>query len=283
MMNILLFPNFRKKETLHALEQVLEWAMQSKAKLYLPEKTIKKLPSSVKGSFLPVPAEQKKAFFKKCDLLLSIGGDGTLLSAAPYSAEYGLPLAGINTGTLGFLSDILPEEIPEKLGRILSGDCLVEPRFTMQASWPKGNVPLAMNDIVLRTPSGGLAAVDVLYGTEVVSHLRADGLILATPTGSSAYGYAAGGPIIHPNAEVLSIIPICPQYRMNMPLLCKADRPVTVRPSTGTLRVIADGDFCGTLSPGQELSATQGKRPVRLVRFSEEWGILSWQERISKL
>ena len=208
----------------------------------------------------------------RADLVVAIGGDGTLLHAARHVAARDVPLVGINRGRLGFLTDVLPEQMLDAVDAILSGDYLAERRL-MLAARLKDNAPgqalFALNDIVLQKGDTGrlvdfTTEVDATY----VNTHRGDGLIVATPTGSTAYALSCGGPIIQPNVDALVIVPICPHTL--------SDRPL-VLPSTSTIRVtldnaggspahvVCDGEPLGRMAAGDTLTVSLAKQAVTLL------------------
>jgi NAD+ kinase len=172
---------------------------------------------------------------KRADLIVAIGGDGTLLHAARNAASRKVPLVGINRGRLGFLTDVSPEHMLEALDAILAGDYLADRRLMLAArlaEQSKGTELFALNDIVLQKGDTGrlLDFTTDVDGVYVNTH-RGDGLIVATPTGSTAYALSCGGPIIQPNVDALVMVPICPHTL--------SDRPL-VLPSSSTIRVTLD-------------------------------------------
>ena len=215
---------------------------------------------------------EEREIAANADLVVAIGGDGTLLHAARHVAARDVPLVGINRGRLGFLTDVSPEHMLETLDAILSGDYLAERRLMLAASLSgtRANEALfALNDVVLQKGDTG-RLVD--FTTEVdqtyVNTHRGDGLIVATPTGSTAYALSCGGPIIQPNVDALVMVPICPHTL--------SDRPL-VLPSTSTIRVtldnaggspghvVCDGEPLGRMAAGDTLTISLAKRTVTLL------------------
>jgi NAD+ kinase len=170
---------------------------------------------------------------KRIDLAVAIGGDGTLLHAARHVAPHGVPLIGINRGRLGFLTDVLPEQMLEAVDAILGGDHVVETRIMLTATIGGAELRqtlLALNDIAIQKGETGrmLDFVTTVDGSYVNTH-RGDGLIVATPTGSTAYALSCGGPIIQPNVDALVMVPICPHTLSDRPLVLTASSTVEVR------------------------------------------------------
>jgi NAD+ kinase len=161
---------------------------------------------------------------RQCDLAVVIGGDGTMLGFARDMARHGLPLVGINQGRLGFITDIPIERWREAMAPILAGDYEVEPRAMLEgAVWRDGESifsGLALNDVVVsRGGTSGMVELKVNVGEQFVANMRADGLIVASPTGSTAYALSAGGPILHPSIAGWLMVPIAPHTLSNRPIV----------------------------------------------------------------
>ncbi len=168
-----------------------------------------------------------------CDLVIVIGGDGTLLQAARLLAQYNVYLLGINLGRLGFLTDISPTEIEKYLDEILTGKFIEEKRFLIRAKVYRDNNYLcecnAFNDIVIhRGNMPHLITFDTSINGHFVNKQRADGLIVSTPTGSTAYALSAGGPLIHPSLNALLLVTICPHTLSSRPLVFDGNSDVEV-------------------------------------------------------
>jgi NAD+ kinase len=159
---------------------------------------------------------------RQCDLAVVIGGDGTMLGFARDMARHGIPLVGINQGRLGFITDIPIERWRESLAPVLAGDYEVEPRAMLEgAVWRDGESifsGLALNDVVVsRGATSGMVELKIEVGEQFVANMRADGLIVASPTGSTAYALSAGGPILHPSIAGWLMVPIAPHTLSNRP------------------------------------------------------------------
>lgn len=209
------------------------------------------------------------------DLLLTLGGDGTLLRGARMVAREGIPVLGVNLGHLGFLTSAPRDEMEAGLSRWLAGEFSIDERLallvhTETAEGERGRDHLALNDAVLH--KGGAARVIRLSMTatrDVVGSYSADGIILATPTGSTAYSLSAGGPIVSPTVDCIIATPICPHTLGVRPLILPADETVTVEVLSPTqeLLLTIDGQESETLVPGQRVVVRRAPQPVRLVRF----------------
>lgn len=212
------------------------------------------------------------------DLLITLGGDGTLLRGARLVAERHTPVLGVNLGYLGFLTSIAPAELEDALDRMLKGDFVLDVRFTLEAcvmdeAGKCGPSYIALNDAVLH--KGGFARVvrlAVLVGAnrEEVGTYSADGIILATPTGSTAYSLSAAGPIVEPTVDCIIATPICPHSLVLRPLVLPSTEEirVEVRSATPDLMLTVDGQDGEHVPIGSALVVRKGKPTVPLVRFA---------------
>jgi|SRR4051794_39240620 NAD+ kinase len=164
----------------------------------------------------------------RVDLAVVLGGDGTMLNIARKLAPFGVPLVGVNQGRLGFLTDLSLDSMVEILGSMLDGQYIEERRMLLylEVSRDKSVLfnALALNDVaVSRGIGGNMIEFEVRINGEYVYSLRADGLIVATPTGSTAYALSSGGPILHPNLELIALVPVCPHTLSNRPIVVGPD------------------------------------------------------------
>lgn len=168
----------------------------------------------------------------ECDLALVVGGDGTMLGVGRQLARYDVPVIGINQGRLGFMTDVPFEDYPTTLAGMLRGHYEEDPRTLMQASvWRDGAcifATLAMNDVVVNRASAGMIELSIDVGGRFVARQRADGLIIATPTGSTAYALSAGGPLLHPAIGGWVLVPIAPHTLSNRPIVLPCDQEVVI-------------------------------------------------------
>jgi len=227
-------------------------------------------------------------------LLLVLGGDGTLLALAKAIAEAGLdiPLLAVNFGSLGFLTEITRPEIYTSLEAVIHGRASHDERMMLKAVATRGGsttTHLALNDVVFtRTALSRMIELDVSVGDQFVTSVKADGLIVASPTGSTAYNLAAGGPIVHPAMDALVLTPIAPHSLTNRPIVIPSEREVRVK-STGTnagnVYVTIDGQTGFEMEKGDEVAIARSARPLRLVRASARSYFevlrqkLKWNER----
>ncbi len=206
------------------------------------------------------------------DLLLTLGGDGTLLRGARLVIADAVPVLGINLGHLGFLTSAPPEEMEAALELWLAGRFEVDPRMALEVyAEDAGRRHLVLNEAVIH--KGGAARVIRLHVSgrrDEVGSYSADGIILATPTGSTAYSLSAGGPIVSPTVDCIIATPICPHTLGVRPLVLPADETVTVEvlSATAELMLTLDGQDSERLSAGQRVVVRRAPEPVRLVRFA---------------
>ncbi len=205
------------------------------------------------------------------DLIVVIGGDGSLLSAAHMAVEKKVPVIGINRGRLGFLTDISPIHVDEALQLVLNGQYQEESRFllNLRLNDQKRITNIALNDIVLnRGNETHLIAFDVYVDGQFVSHYRADGLIISTPTGSTAYALSAGGPILHPKLNAIVIVPMFSHSLSARPLVIDANGVVIIKmceQNETAVEVSCDGHESHRIEPGQSIQINKHHTPLRLL------------------
>ena len=210
---------------------------------------------------------------QRSDLVIVVGGDGTLLTAARTLVDSDTSLVGINLGHLGFLADISPVNMEQNLDEILRGDYLTEERFLLEGHIHRGSEILhhsiALNDIVVHKWNvARMIEIQTYIDGHFVSLQRSDGLIVASPTGSTAYALSAGGPIIHPTLNALVLVPVCPQSMSNRPIVIGGDSQVKVVICEGNLnsvRVTCDGQIPFQLEPGDTVHIRKKQTPIRLI------------------
>lgn len=229
------------------------------------------------------PAEREQMALR-ADLIVVLGGDGTLLSIARLVGERETPILGINLGGLGFLTEITTEEAQATLARVLAGDYEVDRRITLEAAveahaegarMARRESFRALNDVVINKRAiGRMLELNVLADGQRFCTYRADGLIIATPTGSTAYALSAGGPIVFPSLDVVVLAPICPHTLSNRPVVLPDSFDIEVRVKTveddGAMLTV-DGQQTARIGSNDTLSVRRGKHPVVLVRSSHAY------------
>ncbi|MGB8337772.1 MAG: NAD kinase [Burkholderiales bacterium] len=205
------------------------------------------------------------------DLVVVMGGDGTMLSAARVVAPFNIPMVGINLGRLGFLTDIPMQDTQAMLGGILDGDYTSEKRLLLNAHVLRGGKQvfstIALNDVVVsRGAMGSMIEFEVYVDDLFVYNLRSDGLILATPTGSTAYSLSAGGPILNPHLSAFALVPISPHTLSNRPIVLSSESEVTVKLIRGAnARVNFDVQSFFDIHDDDEVFVKANDNPIRLI------------------
>ncbi len=208
-----------------------------------------------------------------CDLLIIIGGDGTLLDAAHSMSDYEIPMVGINLGRLGFLVDISPNEMEQTVTDILNGQYIEEPRMLLEAEVSIGNNSLfnakALNDVVIHKINvARMIEFDIYINDKFVYTQRSDGLIISTPTGSTAYALSGGGPILHPSLAAIALVPICPHTLTNRPIAIGAESEIEIRFNKGNfegIQISCDGQVNRQITEDQTLRISVCDKTLRLL------------------
>lgn len=205
-----------------------------------------------------------------CDLAIIVGGDGTLLSAAREFADHQVPLLGVNLGRLGFLVDISPDDLEVSLGAVLDGEYDEDRRFLLHATISGQPPALAFNDVVLHKWNiARMIEFETWIDGRFVYTQRSDGLIISTPTGSTAYALSGGGPLLAPGLDVIALVPICPHTLSNRPIVVHADSEIEIAVCGHTdprdVRVTCDGAARLTMNAGDKLHIHRHENPVRLL------------------
>ena len=207
------------------------------------------------------------------DLVIAIGGDGTMLYAGSKVRDHNVPLLGINRGRLGFLADVTPDEMLSSVDHILAGNYAIEARLLLNAELQRVDGEsahgVAFNDVVLqRTHAGRMVDFQTSVAGQFVNTHSGDGLIVATPTGSTAYALSCGGPIVEPQLDAMVVVPICPHTLTDRPIVIAANQNIEIRllerEDTGA-GVAVDGHAMGPLEPGDTLTITASEQRVRLI------------------
>lgn len=209
----------------------------------------------------------------RCDLVIVVGGDGTLLHAARSMSAFGVPLMGINLGRLGFLVDVSPENIASAVDQILAGELISDERSMLSARvvgpTGDGEPHAALNDVVIhKWNTARMIELEISIDGAFVSAQRSDGLIIATPTGSTAYALSGGGPLVDPALDAILLVPICPHDLSNRPLVVPGDRQIEVRVhahDVGHVQVTCDGQTDLRLAANGRVLVARHPDRVRLL------------------
>ena len=210
---------------------------------------------------------------RRCDLVIVVGGDGTLLNAARSLVGYGVCILGVNRGRLGFLTDISPAQIGEHLKEILDGKYLSEERLLLRTYIERDGQNIsescAFNDVVVhKWDVARMIEFRTYINDQYVNTMRSDGLIVATPTGSTAYALSGGGPILHPALQAIVLVPICPHTMSNRPIVVDANSLIRIEVSDRTrspAQITCDGQINLGLVSGDHIIIRKEEKPVRLI------------------
>ena len=220
----------------------------------------------------------RRAIVEQVDMVLVLGGDGTLLSMADRIGEAGvsIPMLGVNFGSLGFLTEVTLPELYPSLEAAVTGHAHIEERLMLRSHALRGGAPFAdhvsLNDVVItKAARSRMIDLSVSVGDEFVTRVKADGLIIATPTGSTAYNLAAGGPIVQPSVAAIVLTPIAPHMLTNRPIVIPATSSVRVQPvmdERDEVFVTFDGQAGFRLQANDEIRTGCAAQPLRLIRPS---------------
>lgn len=219
------------------------------------------------------PVKSRSALGKMCDLILVVGGDGSLLGVARDFAESGLPVLGINRGGLGFLADISPDHLEQQLGEVLDGQYTIEKHFLLSLELQRRAECIgrstALNDVVLHAGTmSRMMEFSLSIDAEFVYEQRSDGLIVASPTGSTAYALSAGGPIMHPSLDAIVIVPMFPHTLTSRPLVVQGSSEIRVVVGDSTTpqpRISCDSQVDLAVLPGDEAVIRKARHSLNLV------------------
>jgi len=248
-------------------------AMAAKLATQLGEAQVTVLVDSALGNLPPAQSLPLKDLASSADLLIVVGGDGTLLKAAHAVAARPIPLVGVNLGRLGFLADITPEKVQDDIAAILKGEYTTEERMLLdsQVVNAKGrqDFPPVLNDVVVQKSDGGrLIELETRVGGEFLCAYRADGIVVATPTGSTAYALSGGGPIVHPAMDAVTLVPICPHTLGDRPIVVAGTSEIEILVTDthgGRAQVSWDGQRAMPLLAGERVLVQRAARPIRFI------------------
>ena len=250
------------------------------------------------GQMLPGHSQQvcnRKLLGEVCDLVIVVGGDGSMLGAARALVNHATPVLGVNRGNLGFLTDICPEKLEEQVEDVLAGNYMVEQRFLLETEVRRGDSPIgqgdALNDVVLHPgKSTRMISFELFIDGQFVYRVKADGLIIATPTGSTAYALSAGGPIMHPRLDAIVIVPMYPHTLSSRPMVVNADSElrIVLDPQMSIYPLVSlDGQNDVSCTPGDSIHIKRKPQKLRLIHpFEHNFyevcrDKLGWESRLT--
>ena len=209
----------------------------------------------------------------QCDLIISIGGDGTMLKSAKLSHQHQIPVTGINKGRLGFLTDINPSDANQTINNLISGKFITEDRLLIETiinqDGIKNSIGIALNDVAIRRKeTGRMMKVTTSIDGNYINQHEGDGFIVSTPTGSTAYSLSCGGPILKPDVEAFILVPICPHSLNDRPMVIPSNSEILIEPilNTGEIAEIAlDGDSNYEIKQGETIIINATKNTIKLI------------------
>jgi NAD+ kinase len=248
------------------LRVLIDFLKCHQAKILLDES----IADMVTGS--PGPIVDRALLAMKCDLAIVVGGDGTLLNTARSLAEPGVAVLGVNLGRLGFLVDVSPEDMTQQLEKIFAGEFSEEERTLLHATVTRNGKRVddsaALNDVTIHKKDiARMIELDTWIDGHFLNTNRSDGLIIATPTGSTAYALSGGGPIVHPSLAALTLVPICPHTLSNRPIVIHDGSSIEIVIHEGALQaqISCDGQVNVTLDPGDRITVRKHDHTLRLI------------------
>lgn len=220
-----------------------------------------------------LPVVERDELGRRCDLVVVIAGDGTFLAAARAMVGHGVPLVGVNLGRLGFLTDIGPDEMIERFAEILAGHYVEERRFLLRCRALRDGAEVfridALNEIALHKWNiARLVSFDTFVDEHHVNSQRSDGLIVSTPTGSTAYALSGGGPILHPGLDAVVLVPVCPHTLTSRPLVVHGSSRIELvigGDDVPEAQLSSDGASLGELQPADRVEITRRPEPMRMI------------------
>ncbi|KJS22461.1 MAG: hypothetical protein VR72_05270 [Clostridiaceae bacterium BRH_c20a] len=257
--------NYHKRQPVQLGKEIFEWLKHQHIQVLAPIEDAKHLEINIGMDI--------QDFCTNVDVVVVLGGDGTFLRASRYIAGFEIPILGVNLGYLGFLTEIEVTEVYFYLEKMLNGDFYIEERMMLSGQVKRNNSWVgkfhALNDFVINKGSfARLITLDTFLGDEFVASYSADGIIISTPTGSTAYSLSAGGPIVHPSLDVCIITPICPHSLYTRPIVIPPAKivKVQIRAVKAEAMLTVDGQYGFNLENEDEVWIEKADYVTRLIR-----------------
>lgn len=267
MQKIGLFVNLSKNNAINVANMLVKWLRENNYEVYTEVNIGNKL-------CIPLEFYNLEELTRKIDLAITLGGDGTLLNVARKMAPYDIPILGINLGHLGFLTEIEVFDLFSDLKQFTTGKYYIDQRMMIEAHVLRENKImekfLALNDVVVtKGPFARLIRLKTTVNDDYVDTFNADGLIISTPTGSTAYSLSAGGPLVNPNVELLLLTPICPHTLQNRSIIISPNDAVTVQvvAEHQEIMLTVDGQLGYRLQPYDKVVVKKSEYYTKLVRI----------------
>ncbi|KUK49907.1 MAG: NAD(+) kinase [candidate division TA06 bacterium 32_111] len=251
MKRIFYFINKNKKGCFEAVDVLKRWCNKNGVETY-PIETLKIFKGNLKNS-----------------LVISFGGDGTMLSAAKFAITHSLPIMGVNLGSLGFLSNIRESELESRLDMVKNKKFFLQ-SCNLLSTKVNGRELIGLNDIVMKSQDiHRMIKIRVFLDGKEISTISADGVIISTPLGSTAYSLASGGPIVYPDIDAFLITPICPHLLVQRPILVKSSSKITLVPISKNAIIFADSQKVLKVAENQKVVLTNYSKKIKLIKFKD--------------
>jgi NAD+ kinase len=260
--------NFDRPDAEKAVDAIVQWCRKNRHEVFIYK-------GITSGDQPYSPALPQEQLGDNTDIIISLGGDGTMLASARALEGKGIPILGINLGSLGFLTQLTPDQLERSLTRLIEGDYKIERRLILKTEiidGPTLESPYALNDIVIDKGDVSRVINLSLYADgEYICSYTGDGLIIATPTGSTAYSLAVGGPILNPDMEAFIASPISPFSLTSRPIVFPPDRTleVKVRSEHGHASLTIDGQVTAEVAPQGAIRISRAKHSLKMVTFAD--------------
>ena len=228
---------------------------------------------SISGGMINVMGMEFELLCKQCDVLVTLGGDGTLISVVRRSFDYNIPVLGVYAGNLGFLADVGMDELDDFVAKLAYGDYRVDERSVLEATIVKNGEKITMrafNDVVLTRPSiSNMIHVETLVDAKAFNTYYGDGVIVSTPTGSTAYNLSAGGPVLFPLTRVFVLTPICPHSLTQRPVVLPSEFSIEMKTPNNPALIIIDGQDMHELDAGESVHIGLASKTAKLIHREE--------------
>ena len=267
-MKFALVANPRKYEIKSVMEATIAWSKDKDVELYLASEVFNNV--GITGCGNLVLTESDEESIAQCDVVLVMGGDGTILYTARISKRENKPILGINSGRLGFMTNTRNEEVAGALDEVLAGNFELDTRHYLRAMDTQGNKHYALNEFLFtRKDSTSMINIDASFNGHFINTYWADGLIVASPTGSTAYNLSSGGPIVAPGSDVMVVTPINPHTLTSRPLILKADKPlnITINKQQCDVLFSFDGEVMDIIKFPFEVEIMKSKLTFQLIQL----------------
>jgi NAD+ kinase len=266
MEKIAFFESSGKQDAIVWAEKAFEILQNHKVQVIADDSLAQRMREDIRERLKVVPL---KDFEKHADMVISFGGDGTMLAAARILIESGIPIMGVNVGKLGFLAEYPTGKLEQAIAEVLAGKFRVVDRTVLETEVEDGGTTFALNDFVIeKKDSSRMITLEAYSNDHYIGDYRADGLIVTTPTGSSAYSLSCGGPIIAPTTEVICLTPISPHTLTLRPLVIPDSNELRLKvySPTGKAALVADGQVEKTLKNNETIVIRKSESKIKLIK-----------------